>query len=220
MGRVATFPYEEQRIAARRVRLVHWLFVLGAMLAAVAIALPSVLSQPVLYRADATVRFDPAIYGPLLNEGEPAPALLELEQNLGGVLERTRHPSLRRYGLAYAYPDDQTIVITAVAMLPEQALAIAHDAADGLARRIGAINGRQLLSQLIGQELRDALAGLPPESDDQRLLRQLYLTDAVPGVGVQQGKLALATMRDAERAGGVERADPPRLQGRRVDAAP
>lgn len=200
MGRVATFPYEEQRIAARRVRLVHWLFVLGAMLAAVAIALPSVLSQPVLYRADATVRFDPAIYGPLLNEGEPAPALLELEQNLGGVLERTRHPSLRRYGLAYAYPDDQTIVITAVAMLPEQALAIAHDAADGLARRIGAINGRQLLSQLIGQELRDALAGLPPESDDQRLLRQLYLTDAVPGVGVQQGKLALATMRDAERA--------------------
>lgn len=199
MGSIATLEYSNRRELSARVRLLHWLFVLGAMLAAVAIALPSVLAQPTLYRAQAVVRFDGQRYPSLLADGRPTPALHELEANLGGVLERTRYPSLRRYGLAYAYPQPGTIVLTAVASTPEQAIAIAHDAADGLARRIAAADGAQLLRTLLGQELRQALLGRAPERTDQRLLRELLMTDAVAGVGAQAGQLTLEALSAEQR---------------------
>ncbi len=219
MARLGTLDYNSRRALPVRVRLLHWLVVLGAALAAVVIALPSVLRQPTLYTASATVRYDPAMFPNLVADGKASDTLLAQQQNLGGVLEKTKYETLRQYGLAYTYPTASDITITAVGRSPQVATDIANDAADGLARRIEATQGLPLLRKVVGQEIRLALqGGAPVECEaavlravvsgqrppvmacEQRLLRELFLTQAVPAVAPVQGNTSFANMTPSERS--------------------
>ena len=220
MARLGTLDYNSRRAVPVRARLMHTLIVVGAALAAVLIALPSVLRQPTLHTSEAVVRYDPAAFPDLVVDGKPGGALQAQQQNLGGVLEKTRYDTLRQYGLAYRYPAPGEIRVVAVARDATLAPGIADDAADGLARRIEAIAGAPLLRTMIGQEVRVALRegsdaacddtvlnaalardGQPAVACEQRLLRELYLTEAVPGVTPDPGSTALGDLTPAQRSG-------------------
>src|SRR4028119_114180 len=99
MAGLGTLDYNNQRVLSVRVLVLHWLIVLGTTIAAVVIALPSVLRQPTLYTSSATVRFDQAAFPNLIANGSATGVLQQQQQNLGGVLERTRYDTLRQFGL-------------------------------------------------------------------------------------------------------------------------
>lgn len=222
MDRVAALDYGRQRTLSRRVRTIHWLIVIVATLAAVAIALPSVLVQPTLYTSSAVVRYDPNVFPDLLassNPGmlfracrsigwscnrfapklRPTDALVAQESNLGGVLEKTRYPTLRQYGLDYRYLAPGQIQLVAVGFDAATASRIAQDAAEGLVRRIYAIDGSVLLRDVLGRELQAALEGHPAQNRDQNLLRRLLQTEAVAGITPQPGARSIASLSQSER---------------------
>ncbi len=198
MGPVAAANYSDQRKLSLRVRTLHWAFVVAAALLGIAVALPSVLSQPTLYRAQATVRFDPTVYPNLVVNGQPTQLLQEQQSNLGGVLERVAYPSLRRYGLAYDYPTAGEIVVGAVAATPELAIGIANAAGEGLARRIYTVEGLPLLRKLLGYQLYSSLAGQPIDRPEDQYLRDLLMAQAVQSVTPQRGSQDLGGLTHAE----------------------
>lgn len=192
--------YGQKRVFPLRVRLIHTLIIVLSTLAAVAIAAPVVLSQPTLYTSQAVVRFDPQSVPPLLADGKPTPLLQERQGNLGGILERTQYPSLRQYGLDYRYTAPHEITIVTAARNPLEAQSIAHDAADGLARRVEAIGGADLLRMMLGQELNASLRGQPAQGREHELLRELVLTQAVPCIGPQAGTTTFADLTPGQRS--------------------
>lgn len=182
MARVASFPYEGRRAVPVRVRIVYWLIVLGACAAAIAITLPSVLSQPTIHQSRVTVQFAPDAFGHLLDGAQPSATLLEQQENLGGVLRQTAYPSLAQRGLRYEYPAPGQITITAYAPDPTLATHIARDAGAGMVQRIYATTGTPQLQALLGHQLYTALAGQPAPDEGARLLRDVLQTQAIGAV--------------------------------------
>lgn len=203
MARVIPLNYENQRVLSVRVRVLHWLIVLGAALAAVAVALPSVLSQQTLYASSAVVQFNPATFPNLLDtQGNPTELLRTQQTNLGGVLRVIGGPArlgYERLQVAYTYPTPGRIVVTAYALNGETAAQIADEAAGGLTRRLYAISGGQLLRDLLSYVDYAALAGQPIQNQEARLLRTLLLTQAVGGINPQSGNPSLADLSHDQR---------------------
>lgn len=199
MARVVPLNYENQRVLSVRVRVLHWLMVLLAGLAAVAVALPSVLTQPTYYTSSAVVRFEPGAFAALIEGGQPTGALFEQQQNLGEVLRLTAFPELRQRGLAYSYPAADQIVITAQALDPARATAIAGAAAEGLTRRLYALEGLPLLREVLGHVDQASLSREPFGSEEDRLLTRLLQTEAIAGVSPQPGERSFAPLSEAQR---------------------
>ncbi|HEX6289868.1 MAG TPA: ABC transporter permease [Herpetosiphonaceae bacterium] len=205
MARVATLNYEDRRVLSMRVWVLHWLMVILAALAAVLIALPSVLRQPTFYASQAVVQFDAATFPALFDGGAPSALLREQQDNLGGVL-RMSYEDLGRRGLEYAYPEPGRIAITAYSLDPEVAPKIAASAAEGLTRRLYAIEGTEALRTLLGHEEYAALTGRAPSTGtdpaqavESDLLRRLLLTQALDDVGPQQGSASIAALTEPQR---------------------
>ncbi len=77
MARVISAGWVSGSITPSRLRLYHLLFILFAVVAATAVAAPSVLSQQTLYKTTATVHIDPVTVPGLTTDGKPAPALID-----------------------------------------------------------------------------------------------------------------------------------------------
>lgn len=219
MAQVATLPRNDRRALPLRVRVIHWLLVLGACLLAVAITLPSVVSQPTVYQSGVTVQFVPQAFTHLWNNNQPGQLLVEQQQSLGGVLRETLYPSLAQHGLRYEYPAAGQIKITAYAAEPALATNIARDAGAGMVQRIYATTGTPLLQALVGHQLYTALAGQPPSDEGARLLRDLVQTQALGAVTPVQtaaplGSLGPGQLNAVTRA--VELAEQTHAQGLRT----
>jgi lipopolysaccharide transport system permease protein len=178
--------------------MIHWLLVLGTCIAAVVITLPTVLSQPTVYQSSVTVQFVPTAFGHLLNGEQPSAALMDQQQNLGGVLRETAYPSLAQRGLQYTYPAPGQITITAAATEPALASNIARDAGTGMVQRIYATTGTPLLQALVGHQLYMALAGTPAPDEGARLLRDLVQTRALGVVAPVEEVRQIGTMTPGE----------------------
>jgi lipopolysaccharide transport system permease protein len=197
MARVASFEYGRRRVLPTRVRILHWLIVLGTCVASIAITLPSVLSQQPVYASSTLVQFDPAVFGHLLNGEQPSDALTAQQQYMGGQLLAT-YPSLAQRGLRYEYPVPGQIRITAYALDPTLTSDIARDAGTNMVRHIYASMGMPLLRTLVGYELYAALQGRPAGDESAQLLRNLVQTQAIAGVTPADTSRSLSALTPAE----------------------
>ncbi|MDQ5854667.1 MAG: ABC transporter permease [Chloroflexota bacterium] len=202
MARVATSGWVSGRVAPSRMRLYHVLFMVFAALASVAIATPSVLAQRTLYQASATVRFDPAHFPGVAENGTPGRTLNAMQQQLGEVLKES-YPTLgsRWSGLQFRVSGPGVVEVVGFAPFAAESVALTNDAAQGLARRIYTVEGMPLLRDLLGRQLQASLEGHPAQSPEEELMRKLILTDAIDGgVAPAPGRRSFADLEPAERS--------------------
>lgn len=222
MARILTLHYEKQRLLALRVWAWHSLIVLGAVLAAVAITLPSLFRQPTLYTSQAIIRYDQATFGDLVAKNKPSDALYAQQQQLGEVLytvggnAELGYEDLGLRGLEYTYPAPGTIVVRAYARNPDTALSIADEAVAGLAVRMYAISGTAQLREVLSRVDHAALTNQGAQNEETRLLRGLLLTQAVADVSPRPGDPSLGALSPAQR-GALTRALEVRYDETRVD---
>lgn len=184
MARVATTGWVTGQVTGSRLRYYHIVFMIVSALAAAAIAAPSILTQPVLYTAQATVRFDTARFPNLIQNNTATDDFRALQTQLGAVLaDRYAGLGSNRVGVDYrvAGGSPAMVDIVAVSGSISESMALANDAAEGIARRIYATEGTTLLRHVLGGQLGASLEGHPIVDREEVLLRQLILTDAFFG---------------------------------------
>jgi lipopolysaccharide transport system permease protein len=170
-------------------RLYQWVWVLLCVVGALAVAAPRVLSQPVLYVAEAATRFDTARYGGIY--GEVAPRVTGLQVAIGDANEALRQSALAEGEVRFGSPDYRVefvpqergaVLLRGVAPTAAEARALADAAAAELARQVRAAGGREILRNMLGWELWLALepAGSAAPSAFDVLLREIIRADAFP----------------------------------------
>ncbi|CAA9217390.1 MAG: O-antigen export system permease protein RfbD [uncultured Chloroflexia bacterium] len=202
MARVAATGWVSGQVAPARLRLLHLLFMLFAALAAVAIAAPSVLTQRTLYAAQATVRWDTSRFPALAPSGAAGHELVDMQKQLGEIL-RDRYEGLgsRIRGLEYRVAGTDSIVAIAFTPSVSESVALADEAAAGLAQRIYASAGAPLLREILGHQLQASLEGHPPLSDEDVFMRRLILTSALHGgVAPSRGEFGMADLDTTQQA--------------------
>lgn len=163
-------------------RLYQWLWLLFCVLAALAIAAPRILLQPLVYTAGASVQVDAAgRYSELYTAGAPDADYLAVQQ-IAIELLRAEYPELGSPTLNVAFTADSSglVTIAATAATPLAARNLANDAAEALARSVRGAGGREILRNLLGWELVTALQGQPPPTPFAAWLRQIIRTSAFP----------------------------------------
>jgi lipopolysaccharide transport system permease protein len=170
-------------------RLYQWLWVLLCVVGALAVAAPRVLSQPVVFFADAQTRFDTRRYGGLY--GEVAPKVTGLQVAIGDANEALRRRALAAGDVRYGRPDylvqfipeaPGAVLVRGVAPTAAEAKALADQGAEELARQVRAAGGREILRNMLGWELWLAMepeGQVAPTAFDV-LLRELIRTSAFP----------------------------------------
>ncbi len=200
MARVATTGWVSGSVAPARLHLYHLIFMVVATLAAAAIAAPSILAQRTLYTAQASVRVDLRSFPWLVEKATQSPTLRDLEAQLGEVLtDKYEGLGSRRRGIDYrlvgAEAGAAAIQVVVFTPFVTESMALANDAAEGLARRIYAVQGTTVLRDILGRQLQASLEGHPVRSREEVLLRQLILTGALYG-GVTPTKSAGSGLAD------------------------
>ena len=172
-------------------RIYQWLWLLLCTLGGLAVAAPRILSQPVIYRTSASVQIDADMAGrrELFNQGASDPdfvavrdiavELLKLKQD---TAQQPIYPNLGSptLGVQFEPQANGNIIIIATGPSSQQSQALADDAAEALARSIRAAGGREIFRMLMGWEQNVAFRGDRPETEFQRLLREIGLTSAFP----------------------------------------
>lgn len=202
MARVATSDWVSGKVTPARLRIYHVLLVIVMTLLAIAVATPTVLAQRTLYKASATVRYDPALFAPLMDGKKPTPAFQNMRDQLGEVL-KDRYPglgsSIRGFDVQNTSPG--TVQIIAITPLITQSVDLANAAAQGMASRIFADLGRPILRDILGRQLQEALEGHPPQAREDQILRRLIETDAVyDRITPAPGRLTLADLTPLQRS--------------------
>lgn len=178
-------------LAAQRagLRLYQWLWVLLCVAGALVVAAPRVLSQPVVYFADAETRFDTRRYGGIYDP--VTPALTGMDIALADATQALRQRALSRGEVRFGAPDylvsytpqaPGVVQVRGVAPTAAEAQALADAGAEELARQVRAAGGREILRNLLGWELWLALnpAGAPAPEPFDVLLREIIRTQAFP----------------------------------------
>ncbi len=163
-------------------RVYQWLWILACVLGALAVTLPRVLSQPIIYTSSATLQIDVnERYSELYTAGEPDTDYAAVEFIAAERL-RARFPDLGspQLGMRFEPQPDGRILVTAVGRNPAEAAELADAAAETLLRSIRAAGGREILRQLLGWEMVSALDGTEPATEFQGHLRELIRTSAFP----------------------------------------
>jgi lipopolysaccharide transport system permease protein len=162
-------------------RVYQWLWLVLCVVGALAIAAPRILSQPIVYTTTAQVRIDTTRYRELYSNGQPDGDYQAVEVQAFELL-RARFVDLGgpRFGVRFAPTEPGLILVEAVGRTPQEAQLLADQAAETLARTIRAAGGREILRNLMGWEQVVALAGQPPESPFQGILRRIIATSAFP----------------------------------------
>ena len=176
---------------ARRfgLRLYQWLWVLLCVFGALIVAAPRVLSQPVLFHADAQTRFDIARYGGLYNL--VAPQVTGLAVALGDTTEVLRQDTLAHGDVRYGRPDyvaqfipqePGVVLVRGIAGTATEAQTLANAGAEELARQVRAAGGREILRNMLGWELWLALEPTrqPTPEPFDLLLHEIIRTQAFP----------------------------------------
>ncbi len=200
MARVATAGWVSGEVTSSRLRFYHLLFMLLATVAAVGIAVPSVIGQRNLFQARATLQFDPAQFPAAVQGTQFQPATREQQNQLGGILKPT-YPLLggRQSSLTWRVASANQITVEAVAPVAEQAQSLANVAAEGLARRLYTTAGNEHLNELLSRQLWATLNGQSTTSAAAVALRQILLTSAVAQPAPQAAARTLEQLSDAER---------------------
>ncbi|GIV97991.1 MAG: transport permease protein [Herpetosiphonaceae bacterium] len=195
----------------------HWLMIVLSLVISLAVAMPTLLSQPPLYLTSAEVTVDPARYGLFFSssgcpnvEGRQAvlclaPAYNQIVQQ--PAAEMLRH-EFQRFGTRYVnlIPEDMLngrIRLTAQALDPTQARDIANRGAHLVAQHIRAAAGRDLLRRLMGHQLYLMYQGQPAENDFDRQIREILayrVFDITPELLATRPQLSAEDFDDIIRA--------------------
>ncbi len=170
-------------------RLYQWLWMLLALLGALIVAVPRVISQPIVYFGLGETRFDPARYGGIYSE--VTPGVTGLEVAFGDTNEVLRQRSLARGDVRYGQPDYRvdfipqapgSVMVRGVAPTASEAQSLANAAAEELVRQVRAAGGREVLRNMLGWELwlvTEAAPNIEPGPFDL-LLRTIIRSQAFP----------------------------------------
>ncbi len=170
-------------------RLYQWLWVLLCVAGALAVAAPRVLSQPLLYYANAETRFDTTRYGGIY--GQVAPRVSGLQVAIGDASEALRQRALASGDVRLGQPTYRVeflpgtpgvVQVRGVAGTSAEAQALANSAAEELARQVRAAGGREILRNMLGWELWLAMEpqGLAAPGPFDLLLREIIRSSAFP----------------------------------------
>lgn len=206
-------------------RLYQWLWLLLCVAGALAAAIPRVLSQPVVYFATAETRFDTGRYGGLYDEAWPGAGLSGLDVAIADAREALRQSRLAAGDVRFGRPDYHAEFIAAEPGLvqvrgvgPDAASAreLANAGAAELARQVRAAGGREILRNMLGWELWQALepTGAPASDPFAALLRELIRTAAFP---MSRELEPFSTPRDVNTLPLEERSDLARALESRYD---
>ncbi len=169
--------------------LYQWLWLIICIAGALSVAIPPILTRPILYFADAEVRFDTARYGPIYQP--VAPKLTGMDIAIADATEALRLGALARADVRFGLPDFRVeyllsepgvVVVRGIAGNAVEAKALADAGAAELVRQIRAAGGREILRNMLGWQLWQALNGQTPAPDDRFawLLRDILRLDALP----------------------------------------
>ncbi|PDW04057.1 ABC transporter permease [Candidatus Viridilinea mediisalina] len=171
-------------------RLYHWLWLLFCISGALLVATPRILAQPVIYYAAAETRFELERYGAIY---EPvAPNLTALAIALHDANEALRQAALARGEVRFGGPDYRvdflvaetpgSVVVRGVGATPTEAQQLANAAAEELVRQVRAAGGREILRNMLGWELWQAMQaeGMAAPDPFAVLLREILRTQAFP----------------------------------------
>ncbi len=168
-------------------RLYQWLWIVLCVLGALAITMPRVVSQPIIYQTLAKTRFDVALYGGIY--AEVAPGLTGFDVAAHDATEALRQRFLAqrelRFGsptfrIEYVSPEPGVVEVCGIAQTAAEAQLLANLGAEELTRQIRAAGGREVLRNLLGWELMAALDGEAPTSRFQSYLRTIIAQEAFP----------------------------------------
>ncbi|WP_097651618.1 ABC transporter permease [Candidatus Chloroploca asiatica] len=171
-------------------RLYQWFWVLLSVVGALAIAVPRVLAQPVVYYATAQTHFDLERYGAIYNP--VGPNVTGLSIAIGDATEVLRQRSFARGDVRFGLPNYRVdfipdepgvVLVRGVASTAGEAQALAHAGAEELVRQIRAAGGREVLRNMLGWEL--WLSTSPEATPSQpdafaQFLRQIIRSQAFP----------------------------------------
>ena len=145
-------------------RLYQWLWVLLCVAGALAVAAPRVLSQPLLYYANAETRFDTTRYGGIY--GQVAPRVSGLQVAIGDASEALRQRALASGDVRLGQPTYR------VEFLPGTPGVV----------QVRAAGGREILRNMLGWELWLAMEpqGLAAPGPFDLLLREIIRSSAFP----------------------------------------
>ncbi|GIV92673.1 ABC transporter permease [Chloroflexus aurantiacus] len=170
-------------------RLYQWLWLVLCIAGALSIALPPILTRPIIYYANAVVRFDMARYGPIYQP--VGPNLTGMDVAIADATEALRLSTLARADVRFGLPNFRVeyilqqpgeVLVRGVADNATEAKLLADAGAAELVRQIRAAGGREILRNMLGWQLWQALNGTTPPADDRfaLLLRDILRLEALP----------------------------------------
>ena len=201
MARIAVPANITRELARRRgpLQTYQWLWIVLCVVGALAVAAPRIVTQPALYYSYAETRFDVSLYGGFYDtEGQPTRDFVIAKEDATSAL--TQHfqslgvtgfnsPTFR---VDYIPIEPGIIQVRGTAlegssaeaasgeMVCVSAACLADLGAAELVRQIRAAGGREVLRNLMGHELVEALHGAPPETTFQVYLRDIIEENAFP----------------------------------------
>ncbi|WP_322821091.1 ABC transporter permease [Chloroflexus sp.] len=170
-------------------RLYQWLWLILCIAGALSIALPPILTRPIIYYANAVVRFDMVRYGPIYQP--VGPNLTGMDIAIADATEALRLSALARADVRFGLPNFRVeyllqqpgeVLVRGVADNATEAKLLADAGAAELVRQIRAAGGREILRNMLGWQLWQALNGTPPPDHDRfaLLLRDILRLEALP----------------------------------------
>lgn len=170
-------------------RLYQWLWLVLCIAGALSIALPPILTRPIIYYANAVVRFDMAHYGPIYQP--VGPNLTGMDIAIADATEALRLSALARADVRFGLPNFRVeyllqqpgeVLVRGVADNATEAKLLADAGAAELVRQIRAAGGREILRNMLGWQLWQALNGTTPPADDRFALqlRDILRLEALP----------------------------------------
>lgn len=170
-------------------RLYQWLWLVLCIAGALSIALPPILTRPIIYYANAVVRFDMARYGPIYQP--VGPNLTGMDIAIADATEALRLSTLAQADVRFGLPNFRVeyllqqpgeILVRGIADNATEAKLLADAGAAELVRQIRAAGGREILRNMLSWQLWQALNGTTPPADDRfaLLLRDILRLEALP----------------------------------------
>lgn len=170
-------------------RLYQWLWLVLCIAGALSIALPPILTRPIIYYANAVVRFDMVRYGPIYQP--VGPNLTGMDIAIADATEALRLSTLARADVRFGLPNFRVeyllqqpgeVLVRGIADNATEAKLLADAGAAELVRQIRAAGGREILRNMLGWQLWQALNGTTPPADDRfaLLLRDILRLEALP----------------------------------------
>lgn len=190
-------------------RVYQWLWLLTCTLGALAVVVPRVVAQPIVFHTTAQTRFDARQYAGLYNtDGTPSRDFaIAIDDASHALQQRFFAQRELRFGLPdfriiYAPQVPGDVQITGIGSTPAEATQLADAGAEELARQIQAAGGREILRNLLNWEYTQIFRVEPPTDAFAARLRTIIEVQAFPlsrVVETTERRLALDDLPLAEQ---------------------